>query len=148
MNTQVSGALYVLLYLLYSDRLFLSDFIRWHSGKESTYQCRRRKRCGFDSWVRRPPGEGNDNRLHYSCLGNPMNRDALQSTSPWCPKRVGHDWVTEHILIKTYTHAYEHILCTYSFNSYPCLSHFSVSWISFSKRKFLKCFSLIWFLNM
>ena len=24
---------------------------RWHSGKESTYQCRRHKRCRFDPWV-------------------------------------------------------------------------------------------------
>jgi len=28
---------------------------RWLSGKESTCQCRRLKRCGFDSWVRKIP---------------------------------------------------------------------------------------------
>jgi len=27
----------------------------------------------------RSPGEGNDNPLQYSCLGNPMNRGAWQS---------------------------------------------------------------------
>ena len=26
------------------------------SGKEPIYQCRRRKRCGFDSWVGKTPG--------------------------------------------------------------------------------------------
>ena len=27
----------------------------------------------------RPPGEGNDNPLQYSCLGNPMDRGVWQS---------------------------------------------------------------------
>ena len=34
-------------------------------------QCRR---CGFDPWVERFPGEGNGNSSQYSCLGNPMDR--------------------------------------------------------------------------
>ena len=29
----------------------------WHSGKESTCQCRRHKRHGFDSWAQKIPGE-------------------------------------------------------------------------------------------
>ena len=33
----------------------------------------------------RSPGEGNDNPLQYSCLGNAMNRGAME----WL--RVGHD---------------------------------------------------------
>ena len=28
-----------------------------------------------------PPGEGNGNPLHYSCLENPMDRGALQATA-------------------------------------------------------------------
>ena len=28
-----------------------------------------------------PPGEGNGNPLHYSCLENPMDRGALQATT-------------------------------------------------------------------
>ena len=28
----------------------------------------------------RSPGEGNGNPLHYSCLGNPMDRGAWQAT--------------------------------------------------------------------
>ena len=28
----------------------------------------------------RPPGEGNDNPLQYSCPGNPMDRGAWQTT--------------------------------------------------------------------
>ena len=29
--------------------------------------------------LRRPPGEGNDKPLQYSCLGNPMDRGACWS---------------------------------------------------------------------
>ena len=35
-------------------------------------------------------GEGDDNPLQYSCLGNPMDRGAWQC-SPWHPKRAGQD---------------------------------------------------------
>ena len=39
-------------------------------------------------------GERNGNPLQYSCLGNPMDREAWWA-SPWgC--RVGHDLGTEH----------------------------------------------------
>ena len=31
----------------------------------------------------RSPGVGNGNPLQYSCLGNPMNREALWTTAPW-----------------------------------------------------------------
>ena len=46
-------------------------------GKEPTCQCRR---LGFDPWVGKIPGEGNDNPLHYSCLENPMDRGAWWAT--------------------------------------------------------------------
>ena len=49
----------------------------WLSGKEPTCQCRR---LGFDPWVGKIPGEGNDNPLQYSCLGNPMDRVAWWAT--------------------------------------------------------------------
>ena len=57
------------------------------SGKESTCQCRR---CGFDPWVRRSPGEGNGNLLQYSCLENPVNRGTWQATVHGVT-RVGHN---------------------------------------------------------
>ena len=46
----------------------------------------------------RSPGEGNGNPLEYSCLGNPMDRQAWVSCIPWSRKRVGHDLMTEHAL--------------------------------------------------
>ena len=36
-------------------------------------------RPGFDSWVRKIPGEGNGNPPQYSCLENPMDRRAWQT---------------------------------------------------------------------
>ena len=39
-------------------------------------------------------GDGNDNPLQYSCLGNPMDRGAWQATVHGVAK-VGHDLVTQ-----------------------------------------------------
>ena len=51
-------------------------------GKEPACQRRRHKRCGFDvrtSGSGRSPGEGNGNRLQYSCRGDPMGRGAWRT---------------------------------------------------------------------
>ena len=45
-------------------------------------------RHGFDPWVRRSPGRGNGNSLQYSCLENPMDREAWQATA----HRVEKSW--------------------------------------------------------
>ena len=37
------------------------------------------KRYGFNPWVRRSPGEGNDNPLQYSCLKNPRGKGAWRA---------------------------------------------------------------------
>ena len=37
-------------------------------------------KAGSISELRKSPGEGNDNPLQYSCLGNPMDRGAWQAT--------------------------------------------------------------------
>ena len=50
------------------------------SGKESTCQCRRCKRQGFDPWVGKIPWIGNGNPLQYSCLGNSVDRGAWWAT--------------------------------------------------------------------
>ena len=43
----------------------------------------------------RSPGEGNGKSLQYSCLGNPMDREAWWAVSPWGHKRVRHNLATE-----------------------------------------------------
>ena len=48
-------------------------------------------------WIR-SPGEGNNNTLQYSCLGNPRDRGALQLQS-MVLQRVGHNWADMKIKI-------------------------------------------------
>ena len=42
------------------------------------------------------PGEGNGNRLQYTCLGNPMDRRAWQATAHGAAKESDVTEVTEH----------------------------------------------------
>ena len=51
--------------------------------------------CGFSSWVQRPLGGGNGSLLQYSCLKNPMDREAWQATV-YGVARLGRDRVTKH----------------------------------------------------
>ena len=46
------------------------------SGKESTCQCRRCQRRGFNPWVRKISLVGNGNLLQYSSLENSIDRGA------------------------------------------------------------------------
>ena len=52
---------------------------RWLSGKESISQCRRHQRHKSDPWLGKSPGVENDNRLQYSCLENPRDREAWRA---------------------------------------------------------------------
>ena len=70
--------------------LLILGLSRWLSGKESTCQSRRHRRCGFDPWVRKISEGGNGNPLQYSCLENPMDRGAWRATT-MKSQRVGHD---------------------------------------------------------
>ena len=45
-------------------------FLGGARGKESTCRCR------FDSWVGKIPSIGNGNLFQYSCLENPMDKEA------------------------------------------------------------------------
>ena len=47
-------------------------------------------------WWGRSPGEGNGKPLHYSCLGNLMDR----GYSPWGRKRVGHNLATKQQFVQ------------------------------------------------
>ena len=64
----------------------------------------------------RSPGEGNGNPFQYSCLGNPMDREAWQATVH-AVTRVGYEWETEHI----------HTVCAFKrsfYTLYSCLECF------------------------
>ena len=71
-----------LLWTRYNARLMAGTSLNclglpsWLSGKEYACQCRRHR---FDPRVGKMPREGNGNPFQYSCLGNPMDRGALQA---------------------------------------------------------------------
>ena len=58
------------------------------SGKD----CLQRRRCGFNPWVGRSPGEGKGSPLQYARLGNPVDRGAWQTTAHGVTKEL---YVTE-----------------------------------------------------
>ena len=65
---------------------------------------------GDKGWIPgsgRFPGGGNGNPLQYSCLENPMDREAWQATIHGITK-VGHDWpracLCTHVSMHTHTH--------------------------------------------
>ena len=58
--------------------IFLFEYSLLPGGtnrKESTCQCRRLKRLGFDPWIGKIPGGGHGNPLQYSCLENSMTEE-------------------------------------------------------------------------
>ena len=50
------------------------------SGKDPTCQYRTHKRCWFHPWVRKVPWRRTWNPLQYSCLKDPMDREAWRAT--------------------------------------------------------------------
>ena len=80
--------------------------------KKSTCQCRRHKRCGFDPWVVKTPGEGNGNPLQYSRPGNPMNGRTWWATVHGVTKsRTGlSNWACVHAYIYIYIYIYRLLL--------------------------------------
>ena len=97
---------------------FLSDFLNllreivWTSpkaglpggatGKESTFQCRRSKRQGFDPRLGQSSRGGNGNPLQYSCLENSMDRGDWRAIQSIGLQRVGHNRANEHTLRETF----------------------------------------------
>ena len=91
----------------------------WLTGTEYTCQCRR---LGFDPWVRRSPGEGNDNPLRYSYVGNPTDRGA------W--------WAKIHRVAKESDKTY------LNSNNYHDRTSFSHSIFGYSWKLYLLCLKL------
>ena len=96
---------------------------KWLNDKESTCQCRRCRRCGFDPWVGKLL-EGNM-ATHSSTLAWKIPQteepDMLQSTGS---ERVGHDWVSTRSM-----HTYIcHIFISSSIDEYLRCFHVSISW--------------------
>ena len=52
----------------------------WLSDKECICSARDERDVGLIPGWKRSAGKGNGNPLQYSCLGNPMDREAWQAT--------------------------------------------------------------------
>ena len=74
---------------------------RWHSDKESTYQCRRYKRCRFSSWVGETPWSKVMATLSSMLAWKIPGQRSLVGYSPWGHRRAGHDRATEHTCTQT-----------------------------------------------
>ena len=59
---------------------------------ESTCQCRRRKRCKFNFWVRKIPWSRKCNPLQYSCLGNSKDTGTCWATVLGITKESDMTW--------------------------------------------------------
>ena len=64
------------------------------SGKESTCQCRRHKRCEFDPCVRKTHWGGKRTTTPVFLPGKSHGQRSLGGYSPW-GYLVGHNWATE-----------------------------------------------------
>ena len=85
------------------------------SGKESTCQYRRCRRCGFDLWVSQEDSGGrNGNPLQYSCLENSIRRGACWTTVHGVPK--SQTQLKTRARARAHTHTYRagnrHIHCS------------------------------------
>ena len=67
----------------------------WHSSKESTCQCRRLRRHGFDSWVWKIPWKRKWQPTSVFLPGKSHGERSLEGYSPWGHKRVWHNWATK-----------------------------------------------------
>ena len=70
----------------------------WCSGKEPTCQCRRYKRQGFDSWVRKIPWSGEWQPTSVFLPGKSCGQESLVVHSPWDRKEMD---ITEQLDTQT-----------------------------------------------
>ena len=74
--------------VLQKTKLFVIKWLpRWLNGKESTCQCRRCRRCGFDSWVGKIPWSGKWKATPLF-LPRKFHGESLVSYSPWGHKEL------------------------------------------------------------
>ena len=64
----------------------------WLSGKEYAFQC---KRCRFNPWVGKMPWRGKWQPTPVFLPGQSHRLRSLAGYSPWCRKRVRHDWASK-----------------------------------------------------
>ena len=73
-------------------------------GKESAYQSKRHKRCGFDPWVGKIPGSRKWQPTPVFLPRKFYRQGSLRGYSPWVTELD----MPEHILMRTHTHTHTH----------------------------------------
>ena len=89
----------------YSGAGFPMGFPRWCSGKESTCQCRRLKRLGFDPWIRKIPWRRARQPTPVFLPGEIHGQRSLAGYSPCSCKELD---MTEHRCACAHTHTHTH----------------------------------------
>ena len=115
------------------------QIVRWLRGKESTCQCRRH---GFNPWVRRFLGEGSGNHLQYSCLGNPIDGGAWQTTV----HKVAKSWTGLSVQTTTVVHKCCFCFQLQTVKSRPAVQETrvqSLSWEDPLKKEMATYFSIL-----
>ena len=74
----------------------LKGFPGGASGKESTCQCRRHRRWGFDPCMGKIPWRRKWQPTPVFLPRKSLGQRSLVGYSPWCCKRVRHDWAHTH----------------------------------------------------
>ena len=69
------------------------------SVKESTCQCRKSRRYGFEPWVRKIPWGMKCQPTPVFLPGKPHRQRNLVGYSPWGCQRVGCDWASQVVLV-------------------------------------------------
>ena len=68
---------------------------RWHSGKESTCQCRRCRRLRFSPWVGKIPWSRKCQHTPVFLPGESHGQSSLEGYSPWGCKELGRTACTQ-----------------------------------------------------
>ena len=83
-------------------------FLRWYTGKASTCQCRRCKRCGFDPWISKNPGEGSSKPTPVFLTGNFPNKGHWKATVHGVAK--SQTQLSTDTQAQTHTHTHTHTI--------------------------------------
>ena len=82
-----------------SDKMYIKflGFPANTSDKDPVCQCRRHKRRSFHPWVRNIPWSRKWHPIPVFLPWKSHGQRSMAGCTPWGYKRVGYDWVTEHI---------------------------------------------------
>ena len=103
--------LYIYIYIYTHTHTYIYRLPWWFSGKESTCQCRRCRRHGFNPRVRKIPWRRKWQPTPVFLPGKFHGQRNLVGYNPWGHKRVGHNLATKqqnntHTHTHTHTHLY------------------------------------------